>query len=179
MPNKPTEYETSGINTEATKERKKTGGSKMNKCNIIKFPFFFLLIFLFTGFSLYTRSQSQNYKIFTDVLDEFGGRAESDSFLLRISSGGQTGVAGISEDKNYFGLQGYVHTAAFVHGDNNADGGVSVSDVVYEINFLFKGGPKPIPSEVGDVNCDNTSSVSDVVYTINFLFKGGPKPCNL
>jgi len=124
-------------------------------------------------------AQSENFLLFTHCLDGIGGRAESGNFLLRVGSGGQAGVVGISQGANYYGLQGYVHTAAFRHGDDNADGDISVSDVVYEINYLFKGGPPPKPPEVGDVNCDNTSSVSDVVYTINYLFKGGPKPCNL
>lgn len=61
-------------------------------------------------------------------------------------------------------------------GDANADGSVSVSDVVYLINFLFKGGAPPWKA-VSDPNCDNSISVSDVVYLINFLFKGGPAPC--
>jgi hypothetical protein len=59
-------------------------------------------------------------------------------------------------------------------GDANGDGKVSVSDVVYLINYLFKGGPPPInPS---DANGDGKVSVSDVVYLINYLFKGGPPP---
>ncbi len=63
-------------------------------------------------------------------------------------------------------------------GDANGDKKVSVSDVVYLINYLFKGGPPPVPELlVGDVNCDGKISVSDVVYLINYLFKGGPPPC--
>ena len=151
----------------------------MKKRDVRKFMFLFGILCLFITSNLFAQSESENFKIFTDVLDEFGGRAESDSFLLRIGSGGQPGVVGISQGDSLYGLQGYVHTAAFQHGDNNADGSVSVSDVVYHINYLFKGGPAPKPPEVGDVNCDHESSVSDVVYTINYLFKGGPKPCNL
>jgi hypothetical protein len=49
--------------------------------------------------------------------------------------------------------------------------------VVYLINYLFKGGPTPVPKEAGDANCDATVSVSDAVYLINYLFKGGPSPC--
>ena len=151
----------------------------MNRLNILKFLVALLLVTFFLYLNLQAQSESEDYKIFTDVLDNFGGKASSEDYLLRISSGGQPGVVGISEDESYFGLQGYVHSAAFRHGDDNADGDVNVSDVIYEINFLFKGGPKPIPPEVGDVNCDNDHSVSDVIYKINFLFKGGPKPCNL
>ncbi|HEX9913024.1 MAG TPA: hypothetical protein VGB01_07255, partial [candidate division Zixibacteria bacterium] len=54
---------------------------------------------------------------------------------------------------------------------------ITVSDVVYEINYLFKGGIAPKPLISGDVNCDGKETVSDVVYKINYLFKGGPKPC--
>ena len=151
----------------------------MNRSNINKLAVFFLLVVLLLFSDLFGQASSDNYKIFTDVLDEFGGRASSTNYLLRIGSGGQSGVVGFSQSASYYGLQGYVHTAAFQHGDDNADGSISVSDVVYEINYLFKGGPKPIPLEVGDVNCDNDHSVSDVVYKINYLFKGGPKPCNL
>jgi hypothetical protein len=65
----------------------------------------------------------------------------------------------------------------FLCGDVNGDGKVTVSDVIYLINYLFKGGPPPVPLKAGDVNCDGKETVSDVVYKINYLFKGGPKPC--
>jgi hypothetical protein len=49
--------------------------------------------------------------------------------------------------------------------------------VVYIINYLFKGGPAPVPVvQAGDANCDGQVSVADVVYLINYLFKGGPVP---
>jgi len=63
-------------------------------------------------------------------------------------------------------------------GNANRDGVVSVSDVVFLINYLFKGGAKPF-MYYSNVNGDNKLSVSDVVYLINYLFKGGAKPiCN-
>jgi len=64
-----------------------------------------------------------------------------------------------------------------VCGDANGDGIVNSADVVYLINYLFKGGPAPIPLEAGDVTCDGTINSADVVYLINYLFKGGPPPC--
>jgi len=151
----------------------------VHKSIIIKSGIIFLLFFLLFSFNSFSQSQSQNYKMFTDVLDEFGGRAQSANYLLRIGTGGQPSVVGLSKDSSFFARQGYVNTAAFVHGDDNADGKTTVSDVVYEINYLFKGGPAPLPPEVGDVNCDNKHTVADVVYKINYLFKGGPLPCNL
>ena len=66
----------------------------------------------------------------------------------------------------------------YLRGDANMDKKTSVSDVIFLINYLFKGGPAPIPEYLGDVNCDGKVTVSDVVYLINYLFKGGPAPCS-
>jgi len=65
-----------------------------------------------------------------------------------------------------------------MYGDANGDKKVTVSDVIYLINFLFKSGPAPNPYQAGDVNCDGYVTVSDVVYLINYLFKGGLPPCS-
>ncbi len=65
----------------------------------------------------------------------------------------------------------------WIEGDCNGDGELSVSDVVYLINYLFKGGPTPKFMSAADANCDGKITVSDVVYLINYLFKGGPQPC--
>ena len=66
-----------------------------------------------------------------------------------------------------------------LRGDANSDGKVTISDVVFVVNYLFKGGFPPSPLSVGDVNCDASVNVSDVVYLVNYLFKGGPAPCVL
>lgn len=67
---------------------------------------------------------------------------------------------------------------SFKTGDVNRDGKNSVSDVVFLINYLLKGGPAPYLYYRGDVNCDQTVSISDVVYLINYLFKSGSEPCS-
>jgi len=151
----------------------------MNRFNILKLVISFMLVFFLFPFNSFSQSSSEHYKMFTDVLDESGGRASSANYLLRIGTGGQPSVVGLSKEVNFWAKQGYVNTASFVHGDDNCDGKITVSDVVWEINYLFKGGPPPCPPEVGDVNCDNKHTVSDVVYKINYLFKGGPPLCNL
>jgi len=79
-----------------------------------------------------------------------------------------------------------MHTSTYItippRGDANSDGKVSISDVIYLINYLFKGGPD-ITHETeeerlykGDVNVDGSITISDVVYLINFLYKGGCDP---
>ncbi|MDP2960855.1 MAG: dockerin type I repeat-containing protein, partial [candidate division Zixibacteria bacterium] len=68
--------------------------------------------------------------------------------------------------------------ANLLRGDPNGDAFVTVSDVIYIINYLFKSGPPPTNCpKSGDVNCDSKITVSDVVYLIGYLFKGGPPPC--
>jgi hypothetical protein len=63
-------------------------------------------------------------------------------------------------------------------GNANRDDKVTVADVVYLVNFLFKGGPKPF-MYYSNADGNNKISVSDVVYLVNYLFKGGAKPkCN-
>jgi spore coat protein CotF len=64
----------------------------------------------------------------------------------------------------------------YVRGDANGDGKCSLADVVYLINYLFKGGPAPNPRQAGDANRDKKVTVGDCVYLINYLFKSGPPP---
>ena len=68
--------------------------------------------------------------------------------------------------------------ATYSHGDANGDKKVTISDVVYIVNYLFKGGLAPVPFLSGDANCDGSVTITDVIYLINYLFKGGPGPCS-
>lgn len=62
-------------------------------------------------------------------------------------------------------------------GDANGDTSISVSDVVYIINYLFKSGSAPAGGVlIGDVDCDGDVLISDIIYLINYLFKSGPSP---
>lgn len=65
----------------------------------------------------------------------------------------------------------------YVCGDASGNFIVSVSDVVYLLNYIFSGGPAPNPVLAGDVNCSHTVSISDAVYLINYIFGGGSVPC--
>lgn len=62
------------------------------------------------------------------------------------------------------------------HGDANGDGVINIADVMYMINYLYRGGPYPVSFEAGDGNCDDDHSLLDVVILINFLYKGGRAP---
>ncbi len=118
----------------------------------------------------------RDYKMVTDVLDGFGQASSSTHYRIPVNSGGQPSAIGISSSTNYRVRAGYVYSSYVYHGDANADGVIDIGDVVYLINYLFKGGLSPHPLEAGDGNCDLVVDIGDVVYLINYLFKGGPPP---
>jgi hypothetical protein len=61
-------------------------------------------------------------------------------------------------------------------GDANDDGEINTADVVFLINYMFKGESAPDPMELGDANCDGEVNAADVVHLINYLYQGGPVP---
>ena len=65
----------------------------------------------------------------------------------------------------------------YLPGDANGDDKYSVSDAVFLVNYLFKGGKASSPLGAGDADCSRDVAVADIVYLVNYLFKGGPKPC--
>ena len=60
--------------------------------------------------------------------------------------------------------------------DANNDNHVNVSDAVYIINYIFSGGPSPVPIHAADANGSGSVNVSDAVYLINYIFISGPAP---
>lgn len=66
-----------------------------------------------------------------------------------------------------------------VGGDANNDGVVTSADIIYLVNFVFKGGSPPLPNWLsGDANCDDVVTSGDVIYLVGFIFKGGAPPCD-
>jgi len=66
---------------------------------------------------------------------------------------------------------------SYLCGDANRDGRVNVADAVFDINYVFKGGPAAYPIKAGDANCDRAYNLGDAVYIVNYVFKNGPPPC--
>ena len=64
----------------------------------------------------------------------------------------------------------------------NADGDpndmVNINDLLYLVDYGFKGGPPPACVKEGDANGDGslTPFLLDIVYLVEYLFKGGPPP---
>ncbi len=82
--------------------------------------------------------------------------------------------------QNQWGLWSNVEKAvvvgAFLRGDANGDGVITISDVVFLVSYLYRGGPAPDPWEAGDANSDGQINLGDVVYLISYLFREGPPP---
>lgn len=63
-------------------------------------------------------------------------------------------------------------------GDVNSTGTINSSDIIYLVNYVFKGGPLPACNGItGDVECSGTVTSSDIIYLVNYVFKGGLPPC--
>jgi hypothetical protein len=67
---------------------------------------------------------------------------------------------------------------SYACGDANQDAVIDVGDLVYLINYLYRGGPTPNPPELGDVNLDSLVDIGDIVFLVNYLYKSGAVPCS-
>ncbi|MEZ5359076.1 MAG: dockerin type I repeat-containing protein [Candidatus Zixiibacteriota bacterium] len=63
-----------------------------------------------------------------------------------------------------------------VAGDVNNDGFISVADLIYLYNYIYRGGPPPPCLDQADANGDCFISMADYLYLYNYIFYGGPAP---
>ena len=66
-----------------------------------------------------------------------------------------------------------------LRGDVNGTETINAADIIFTVNYVFKGGPQPgCQGLSADVNCSGTVSSADIVYLVNYVFKGGAAPCD-
>lgn len=100
------------------------------------------------------------------------------AWAITLDNSGGVYVAGLSPGIGTGDDYATIKYVQFQRGDADNDKRVTVSDVIYIINYLFKDGHPPIPLiKVADADCDGFVKINDVIYLINYLFKGGPMPC--
>jgi len=61
-------------------------------------------------------------------------------------------------------------------GDCNDDGVVDLSDAVFDLGFLFVGGPAPGCIEACNTNGDLENDLADAVFLLSHVFLGGSSP---
>ena len=62
-------------------------------------------------------------------------------------------------------------------GDMDFSVGLDISDLTYIVDYLFGGGPPPVPMEcAGDFDNDHSINISDLTAYVDYLFLGGPPP---
>ncbi len=64
----------------------------------------------------------------------------------------------------------------FRRGDCDANGVINLTDAIFGLNWLFKGGVEPTCIDAADSDDDGKVSLTDMVQIVNFLFKGGNPP---
>jgi outer membrane protein assembly factor BamB len=96
------------------------------------------------------------------------------AYALTAGNGSGPGWPMFRHDLRHSGNFHYVIN--FLRGDANGDGDITISDIVYIINYLFLEGSSPNPLEAGDSNHDGSVEIGDVIYLINYLFRSGPPP---
>jgi hypothetical protein len=106
------------------------------------------------------------------LFDNVGGGYYS----FHISHTGYSSLDTVAQVTGSSYLQFGLSVESYVRGDVNHDSNIDVGDVVYLINYLFKGGFPPLPFFSGDANDDADVNVGDVVFLVNYLFRGGPSP---
>jgi aminopeptidase YwaD len=61
-------------------------------------------------------------------------------------------------------------------GDVDGSGIVDFVDLVYLVDFLFKGGPAPLNLNNADVDASCSVNIADAAYLVAYLFSDGPEP---
>lgn len=66
--------------------------------------------------------------------------------------------------------------AAFFRGNCNADSRLNLTDAVFLLDHLFRGGPEPPCPRACDADGNDILNLTDAVYLLNHLFLGGREP---
>ena len=80
------------------------------------------------------------------------------------------------ERLNWSEISNIYSTAYFLTADINDDGNINILDVMYLINFFYRGGPPPPHMSWADINHDGMINILDGSYLIDYLYRGGPEP---
>ncbi len=106
----------------------------------------------------------------------FMGTLDSTKYYWRVKAFRNTGADSTDYSDTY--TFGRVLPPTYQCGDADGSSSITISDAVYLINYIFSGGPAPVPLLSGDADCSGSVNISDAVYLIGYIFSGGPAPCS-
>lgn len=110
-----------------------------------------------------------DYDVYSEPFSIFAADLDSDGDIdLAVSNGDARHVTVL------------INECDCVPGEANNIPPINILDIVYLINYKYKGGPAPLPYAIcsGDPNHDCIVNILDIVYLINYKYKSGPSPCN-
>ena len=65
---------------------------------------------------------------------------------------------------------------AYICGDVDGLPDINILDIVFLLNYKYKGGPAPDPINAADVDGVPPVNILDIVYLLNYKYKNGPEP---
>ena len=71
-----------------------------------------------------------------------------------------------------------------LRGDVNRDTKITLIDIIFLVNYIFKSGPNSDPPALSNLNCDKKGdgtdniNLQDIIYLVNYIFDSGPHPCS-
>ena len=99
------------------------------------------------------------------------------SFFVLFLQGRFHGVRQYVRSITYYAL--LYSVLITLRGDVNKDSKRNLTDIIFLVNYIFKGGAAPNPAEIGNVNCSaGLPNLTDIIYMVNYVFKGGQAPCS-
>ncbi|UCD17325.1 MAG: hypothetical protein JSV44_12890, partial [Candidatus Zixiibacteriota bacterium] len=81
-----------------------------------------------------------------------------------------------TEESSIARAAGVPEANAYECGDANLDTSINLLDIVFIINYLYKGGPEPTYPHLADVNSSESINLLDVTYLIRYLYWGSAAP---
>jgi len=108
------------------------------------------------------------------------GNSIDQAYALTLDSASNVYVTGSSDgsgtSSDYATIKYVQFACVDTAGDANGDGKINLVDIIYKVNYVFKGGSAPSPLCRGDDNADSKINLQDIIYGVNYVFKGGPAP---
>ncbi len=82
-------------------------------------------------------------------------------------------VSGVFADSSAFVVNSSIEVIGHRGGDINRNGRLDIADLVFLVDYIFRGGPLPDPIEAGDANYDGSVTVLDILVLVDHIFRGG------